>query len=399
MDRAWVFSLLARQAGLDVVMLAAAPEPGKRKRDLLPALLHNERLYLFDPQMGLPVAGAGGRGVATLSEVAADDGLLRQMDAGAEHPYRFTSADFARVIAQVEASPYYVSRRMSAIAERLAGNDRIVLTARLSEIKAKLSACDPPLAGIEIWDIAAKTQVRKEQLIANREMTTSERAAAALRRHDLIWHFSIYAFRPRLYRARVTHFRDDVMQRIESQSGKLEPVYSSDNDPRVQYHRCRPRDDVLRTLEIDASLRFFANLAKVHASYWRGVLAFEDGDYDVAIEYLNERTLGAKPAIPISDRIRFIPFTGGARYHLGRSYEAKARSLAALRDAVPAISIASPYPLPTTQILLRHELQRNIDALAEQALRWYEADTTAQRHGNLIRYRRFLQDVQARTGE
>src|SRR6185436_8533348 len=52
-DRAWIFSLLARQQGLDVVMLAL---PGKTAADepklWLPALMDRGELYLFDTRMG-----------------------------------------------------------------------------------------------------------------------------------------------------------------------------------------------------------------------------------------------------------------------------------------------------------------------------------------------------------
>jgi hypothetical protein len=119
-DRAWVFMLLARQQGLDVVMLARPASESAKSGELLPALLTDDKLYLFDPALGLPVPGPGGRGVATLGEVAEDDALLRRMDLDADHPYPLKSADFQQVVALVEASPIYLSQRAQLVESALA---------------------------------------------------------------------------------------------------------------------------------------------------------------------------------------------------------------------------------------------------------------------------------------
>jgi hypothetical protein len=46
-----------------------------------------DKLYLFDPRLGLPLPGAKGKGVATLAEVRADPAILRQLDAGEKLRY------------------------------------------------------------------------------------------------------------------------------------------------------------------------------------------------------------------------------------------------------------------------------------------------------------------------
>jgi hypothetical protein len=68
-QRAWVFALLCRQLGLDVVMLATAPLPSASEsgtaegspRFWLPALVDQGQLYLFDTRLGLPVLGPKAR--------------------------------------------------------------------------------------------------------------------------------------------------------------------------------------------------------------------------------------------------------------------------------------------------------------------------------------------------
>src|SRR5690606_32524349 len=69
LHRAAVFMLLARQANLPVVLLAL---PDSRRDDGLrpwvTALLVDDDLYLFDTELGLPIPGPDGKGVATLAQ-------------------------------------------------------------------------------------------------------------------------------------------------------------------------------------------------------------------------------------------------------------------------------------------------------------------------------------------
>lgn len=48
-------------------------------------------VYLFDPRLGMPLPGANGKGVATLSAVCKDPALLEQLNTGAEHKYDVTA--------------------------------------------------------------------------------------------------------------------------------------------------------------------------------------------------------------------------------------------------------------------------------------------------------------------
>jgi tetratricopeptide (TPR) repeat protein len=147
-DRAWTFILLARQQGLDVVMLGIgdAEKPAELK-PWIPALVlaHGDGekkeidLYLFDPAFGLPIPGPGGRGIATLAQVAADDALLRQLDLNDQQPYPIKSADLQKVTALVEAAPGYLSRRMEFLESKLGGKQRLVLSVSPQAMEDKLA--------------------------------------------------------------------------------------------------------------------------------------------------------------------------------------------------------------------------------------------------------------------
>ena len=95
-------------------------------------------VYLFDPTLGLPIPGP--KGVtrssagelliqpATLAQVAADDGLLRRLDADPTHPYSVKASDLQHVSVLLAASPTCLSRRMRLVESHLAGANKMVLT-------------------------------------------------------------------------------------------------------------------------------------------------------------------------------------------------------------------------------------------------------------------------------
>jgi tetratricopeptide (TPR) repeat protein len=152
MTRAWVFMLLARQQNLDVVMLAYPdPQQPGRLRPWIPAVLHEGELYLFDHNLGLPIPGPDGAPVATLSQVAADDNLLRQLDLTSQQiRYPVRAADVQNVVALMEVSPHFISRRMYRLERELAGRDQLVLSVRPSEIAERLKQCKH-VANIGVW--------------------------------------------------------------------------------------------------------------------------------------------------------------------------------------------------------------------------------------------------------
>ena len=152
MTRAWIFMLLARQQNMDVVLLAY-PDPQRpgQLRPWIPALLHEGELYLFDHNLGLPIPGPDGAPVATLSQVAADDSLLRQLDLTSRQiRYPVQASDLKNVVAFVELSPHFVSRRMHRLERELAGRDQLVLTVRPSELAERLRQCEQ-VADVRIW--------------------------------------------------------------------------------------------------------------------------------------------------------------------------------------------------------------------------------------------------------
>jgi hypothetical protein len=147
MERAWVFILLARQEGLDAVVLALA-DPAENTpiaRAIRPpepwcaAVLIDDKACLFDPALGMPVPGKDGirrdpQGrleiePATLDELMADRSLLKRLDLGSQATYWVKADDLEYLAALVEASPTELSYRMKLVESHLAGAQKMVLSA------------------------------------------------------------------------------------------------------------------------------------------------------------------------------------------------------------------------------------------------------------------------------
>jgi tetratricopeptide (TPR) repeat protein len=336
LERAWVFLLLARQQGLDVVLLGLADEDGKSVRPWLPALLSGEELYLFDCRLGLPIPGPQGQGVATLAQVAADEQLLRRLDWDDEHPYPVHGEDLKRVVAYVEASPANLSRRMALVESRLTGKHKMVLTSPGSALIERLKKI-PQVAKAQVWPLPFDISLWESKL------SDVDRQAAV---RELL----MFQALPALTKARALYFKG---------------AYDGETGAKTFYLSLRPPDTYLDTYKlppelakqfpqesharIEASQVLMMKHAKQDASFWLGLVALAEQDYPTAVDFFSKRTLESSPR---------GPWTAAARYNLARTYEAAGD--------------------------------------VQQAVVLYESDTqTPQSHGNHLRAR-WLKERQAK---
>lgn len=292
LDRAWVFMLLARQQQLDVVLLATVPD-GEPPRPWAAALLQGENLYLFDPELGLPIARADGQGVATLAQAAADPRVLDRLDLDDGPAYRVHRADVQRVVALVEASPLYLSQRARLVELRLAGSRRMVLSCDASELVERARQCDH-VADAALWTLPLERIARKRAL--------DEKQRAAAREEIRPFHEPTTA----LWRGRVSHLM-----------GKL----AGDQGAQRYYLRCRAADADIAAAKaagkLDPASEARGVLLKQNASYWLGLVCYERGRFATALDYFQARSLA-----PFPDG----PWTQGAWYNAGRAYEALGRT-------------------------------------------------------------------------
>ncbi|HEX4144969.1 MAG TPA: tetratricopeptide repeat protein, partial [Pirellulales bacterium] len=318
-ERAWIFLLLLRQQGLDGVVLAIPGEDKSAPREWLTALVADQDLFLFDPLLGMPVPGPAGHRIATLADVTADDGVLRKLDLSSTHPYPVKAEQLAHLVAYVEASPTGLSRRMETLEARLTGDQRVILTARPQRVAERLTG-RPQIDQVRYWSLPY------EFWRARGALKPGERPASAA---DLI----VFEAVPPLTKARALQFKGQV----DGARGAKDYYFKARlSKQQVAHSRMRPEE------------KKFWELAKQDASYWLGLIAFEQKNYPVAIDYFSRRTLDATPD---------GPWTDGAHYNLGRTYEANGQ--------------------------------------LSEAIEFYQSDRSPQKHGNRLRARRLKAQMAA----
>lgn len=321
LDRAWVFIQLARQQHLDVCLLAY--RNAQPPHELVPwvvGLWSEGELYLFDPQLGLPIPGPDGRGVATLTEAVSDPSVLDQLDVDEDHPYPVKAEVLNEVVALIEASPEFLSRRMKAIESRLAGERSLVLSVDASA-QAERFASHPHVHDAELWTLPYE-RIRRLAELDRDEIAAEMRRYLPFRIGDAM-----------LWKGRILH---------------LYGRFVGEPSANEFYQSARPSSADIQQAHLAAEQAAIVEEAKQDASYWLALVAFERGQYDAAVNHLQKRTLDASPG---------GPWTDGARYNLGRAYEAKG------------------------------ELDR--------AIAIYESDQSPQQHGNRLRARRLRETATA----
>ena len=310
-QRAWVFALLCRQQGLDVVMLSVAaptadssadpsdqakPASGN-KQILLPALFVDGQLYLFDTRLGLPIPGPDGAHVATLQQVQADDALLRQLDLP-DKPYLLSAEQMKHAVAYVVADPFDLTRRARQMESKLSGDDQLALSVNATALADRLKTV-PQVADVRIWELPFITL--RDQLSLNPSLRVQEKSS-----------FEPFAYRPTLWKARTRSFQGR-RQRTEN-SRKDDEELIDDHREAAQFYaskEVRPTDrEISREGGED---RAIVGAAKLNATYFLGLLKFDEADFDTSADWLKRPELTAAGS----------PWKTGARYNLARALEAQ----------------------------------------------------------------------------
>jgi tetratricopeptide (TPR) repeat protein len=362
-SRAWAFILLARQAGLDVVMLAT-PEPKNpsQLRPWLPALVDGDNLYLFDATYGLPIPGPKRQGIATLAQAASDESVLRQMDIPGDRPYPKKSGDLTKVVALIEASPGYLSKRMKLLESHLVGRNRLALSTAPSTLADKLRSMKS-ISDVKLWaqpyDILAQRAALPPELqrIAALErvpfsiFAEPERGKIPQQRDPEKPEHQVLPLRiGRLLQLRGFMGGTESQQPAAERSGELSAL--AERGAKFFYLRAIPTQEQLAQVAQMARDRreivpgrivtkeFSDGYQRMRddAVFWLGTVSFQQGAYQTAIQYFGPMTLEAYPD---------GPWTSAARYNLARCYEALGK-----------------YP---------------------EAIKLYQADKSPQRFGNQLR--------------
>ena len=320
-DRVWTFMLLARQQKLDAALLAMVDPEDPDRRRLKPLGIGvpvEGEIYVFDPRLGVPIPGPDGVRLddgeltihpATLSQLAADDSLSRQMDLDAEHPCDLRSSDFQKVVVLMETSPSYLTKRMKLVGSRLSGEDRLVLTAAPEEQAAIFKSC-PQVVEVCRWETPYQAILQSIEFGQERARWQSAQLMPFFPGPNVtsplwkgrMYHFNgVFSGEPNaviLYQsARRSQRELDAVKHRLNQMSQLQGA-----DPNA----VRMASEAVRLLEI----------AKMNSGYWLGLIHAHQGNNLAAIDYFQKRTIVAFPG---------GTWTHGAIYNLARTFEAEKR--------------------------------------------------------------------------
>lgn len=292
-ERAAVFVLLCRQQNLDAVIVQA-----ESKR--LAGLYHDGQLYLFDFELGLPIPGPNGATVATLEQAATDDSLLRQLDLD-DAKYPLTSKQLEQVTIELLATPMELSRRAGIIDSKLRGDQTLGLSFSPSELAQRMKDVSH-VKNIQLWEQPFQA------IVGQTKRSESTRRREALR-------FNAFAWRPRLWKARLLHFQGaktngnpgDVLSDEVTSFQQAVGLYS--------HRRVRPTETRIDRIS-SKQKKITYREAKRNAAYWLGLLSYDTGRYAVSESWLRKRVLEVEPD---------GPWTSGARYNLARALQAQGK--------------------------------------------------------------------------
>ncbi|WP_425619329.1 tol-pal system YbgF family protein [Anatilimnocola sp. NA78] len=382
-ERGRIFIQLCRQAGIPAVMLGMVRDTELAgPQAWAAAVLIDEDLYLFDPQLGIPIPGPDGRGIATLTQFIADESLRNNLKVAGGEAYGITTDDLKNVAVLLDAQHESLLRRMAILEgpinharaqsrteRRPEGDDTprldIVLSYRPGELEPKLRRVKH-VSTVGLWrvpfeavfyamalpEVVAKDprlaeRLQEREIVINKEemvyLGDSQKVDRSLiegqeQKQRVAQNVTLNQGRDYLLRGRF----EDVDGRPGARSVMLSfrpAEYDiSQHEYSPKYLKAKygegiplPEDPEQRALMMKRIGRLM-RLAKSNSTYWLGLSYFETGDYDNAIEWLE----------PIArDETSNSDWQAGARYITARSYEAlgkpeKARELYLADDSPQA---------------------------------------------------------------
>ncbi|MCA9178525.1 MAG: tetratricopeptide repeat protein [Planctomycetales bacterium] len=341
-ERARVFLGLCRQAGISAVMLASVDDQ-QQSHPWCPAVLAGGQWYLFETQLGLPIPLADDTGIATLADARERDDVLANLSLGETLKYPVSRDDLKQVIGLVDATPEALSLRMQLIEQHLTGDSHLALTLKPSEWRQRCASHEMP---IELWMLPFDA-LRRQRMV-QRALKRDPDAAAMHQRMQ-----ALFVGTAPLIMGRKLHLHGQFRKAEDVEGAKQRYLAMRYPD---QHLDALPTDRIMQSqfgLEKsvdqrdDEWYRYLLGLqslfreAKMHASYWIGLVHFEEGNYESASQWFGKRVLEENPN---------SVWATGARYNLARCYE-------------------------------------RMDQIAK-AREMYLEDNSPQRHGNLLRARR-----------
>ncbi len=307
-ERGWLFMVLCRQLGVDVGLVGFSRPvsslgfgaPGQRRPEpqgvvWISTALINDKPYLFDTKLGIPIPGPGGKGVATLDDAMADPEILAGLELPGESSYPVTQGDLVnsptKITIYIDSSRGYHSPRMRLLQRQLAGKYRTILFRDAAEEAAHFArALGPKLGRVQLWGLPINVE---DALFTSPDFVTATQYALAPFRSEL----------PLLY-ARMAQLRGEIPDAIMDYVGFRFAENATFRDPK----KTPIPPEVQRLMDI-------------YATYFLAQCHLDQGNAKQAEFFFNE-TLRLVPE-PNERRPYMYMLRYGAASNLGRLAEAK----------------------------------------------------------------------------
>lgn len=376
LERHRVFALMARQVGINVVLLEADRGEEEPRQPWVSAVLVDKELYLFDTKLGLPLPGQGRAVFSKLTDYVAHPELVDALSRDTER-YRIVKSDLNNLVAAIDATPAALSQRFKQIETKLSGDRKMVLAVAPQTLSRSLRACKhvndveislipyrayqfSQLLGRAIQAVREDANDQIDKLgvdVAQLTALTNKQSREGMPFED----------RGPIMRGRLLHLRG--FDRGEFDNPGAKKLYMNSRMSKKDLQRFNipmekmPKDSpMIRNLPkdpVEARLVFQKNieqarqmaiLAKDLATYWLGAIAFDSNEFKVATDFFKLNVENEESE-----------WQQSASYNLARAYEAMGT------------------------------LNKD-QALIEKAIELYEGDKDSpQRVGNLMRAERLEQ--------
>ncbi|HEY6564357.1 MAG TPA: tetratricopeptide repeat protein, partial [Pirellulaceae bacterium] len=318
--RGRLIALVCRQ--LDIPVVALAEDSADEPPPWCVAALIADRLYLYDPAWALPIPGPDGQGIATLEQVVTDPQILRQLDVSDELKYPLGSVELASQVALVDATPQYLSQRMRLLELALPSTDKTILTCAPSALRQRLEG-HRGIGRVAIWtqpydvdrfratDLANYPQLAEE---LSRDMSPLQPPwpLSFARGQHIRGIFDDPEYQEgarQLYlKCRLSDAQIDGINTAEDLQQLLDSLLGAGNPV--------PEDAAI-VRQILQATRNILLTTRSAASWGLGQIAFESGEFQVAIDYFDKRLLSFDTD---------TTWHTGSLYNLGRAYEALGRT-------------------------------------------------------------------------
>jgi len=282
-DRAWIFGEVLKQNRIDAVAIRAK----EGSNALLVGVLLDGQLYLFDPQLGIPIPRGDDpvtmeiRRPATLREVREHPDWLKSLSTRSDQPYEPTAEQLADPQIDAMTSVFGWSPRMWKLEQMLPGESLCVLYEAPDQlgdapsIFARIAATEMGWESdkIGVWPYPLQRHIQFARIQGDANARNMLRASFAT--------FSV----PLALKQNEKGDKQQLMEtmgQLKTRTMQLQGRYS---DAIAHYVTSR---QLATTQPPDPSLGPIYQRASEDAFYWSCVCKYESGEYDSAVTSLTD---------------------------------------------------------------------------------------------------------------